>query len=95
MDQLLAWIEPLGPHEFTAAFVSKAMASRRAPATQRFGSPDEAREWIKREAEALGVSVQWIDYSPQFTKDGLLYDLPNYPHSSRLSGRSRPAERPE
>ena len=63
-DKLLAWIESRGPHEFTAAFVSSAMASRRAPATHRFESPDEAREWVNREAEALGVLVEWTA-SPQ------------------------------
>jgi hypothetical protein len=60
-DKFLAWIEPRGPHEFTAVFVSSAMASRRAPATHHFGSPDEARAWVNREAEAIGVPVEWTD----------------------------------
>jgi hypothetical protein len=61
-DKLLAWIRPHG-HGFEAAFVSSAMASRRAPATHRFGSPDEARDWVNREAEALCVPVEWTDFS--------------------------------
>ena len=61
-DKLLAWIEPRGPHEFAAVFVSSAMASRRAPATHRFGSPDAAREWVEREAAALNVPVEWTDF---------------------------------
>ena len=58
-DKFLAWIKSHGPGEFTAVFVSSAVASRRAPATHRFGSPDEARDWVNREAEAIGVPVEW------------------------------------
>jgi hypothetical protein len=60
--KLIAWIEPHGPYKFTAVFVSSAMASRRAPATNHFGSPDEAREWVEREAAALDVPVEWTDF---------------------------------
>jgi len=60
-DKLLAWIETRGPHEFEAGFVSSATTSQRAPATHRFGSPQEAEEWVKREAEALRVPVEWTD----------------------------------
>ncbi len=64
MNTLLAWIETRGPDEFAAAFVSKATASERPPVIRRCRSPEEAREWVKREAEALGVPVEWTDRSP-------------------------------
>jgi hypothetical protein len=61
-DKLLAWIEPRGPHEFAAVFVSSAMASRRAPATNHFSSAGEAKEWVEREAAVLDVPVEWTDF---------------------------------
>jgi hypothetical protein len=60
--RLLACIEP-GEQEFKAAFVSAA-ASRRAPATRRCRSPDEGKQWVEREAEKLGVPVEWTDRLP-------------------------------
>ena len=64
-NKLLAWIEPRSDdQEFTAAFVSVPTASRRAPATYRCASPDEAREWVEVQAAALGIPVEWTDRSP-------------------------------
>ena len=59
---LLACIEPR-EREFEAAFVSAA-ASRRAPATRRCRSPDEGKKWVEREAEKLGVRVEWTNRLP-------------------------------
>jgi hypothetical protein len=61
-DRLLACIEP-SEQEFEAAFVSAA-SSRRAPATRRCRSPDEGRKWVEREAEKLGLRVEWTDRLP-------------------------------
>jgi hypothetical protein len=61
-SKLLAWIEPRGGQEFEAAFV--AAASRRAPATHRCASREEARRWVEREGDALGgVSIEWLEAS--------------------------------
>ena len=66
--KLLAWIESHDGHEFTAAFVS-ALAPRRAPATRRCTSLEEARRWIEQEAEALGrVLIAWADQEPETVK---------------------------
>jgi hypothetical protein len=59
-SRLLAWIEPRDDEAFLAAFVGKPVADRRAPATQLFASPDEARQWIEHEAAALGLPVEWV-----------------------------------
>jgi len=64
-DKLLACIEP-SQQEFEAAFVSAA-ASRRVPATRRCRSLDEGRKWVQREAEKLGVGVEWTDRLPTHT----------------------------
>ena len=64
-NRLIAWIEPESGQEFQAAFVSAAMAARRRPATRRCASPAEARQWVEREAAALGVPVEWTDHSPR------------------------------
>ena len=67
-NKLLAWIEPRNG-ECTAAFVSVLTASRRAPATRRCASVDEARQWVEREAAAFGVPVEWTDLRPRFSRD--------------------------
>ncbi|HSZ92951.1 MAG TPA: hypothetical protein VK822_26645 [Acetobacteraceae bacterium] len=64
-NKLLAWIEPRTGGEYMAAFVSFLTASRRAPATRRCASADEARQWVEHEAAAFGVPVEWTDQSPQ------------------------------
>ena len=58
-ERLLGWVEP---HEdgYLAAFVAKPMAKQRAPATRHFRSPDEARQWVMTEADAVGVPVEWL-----------------------------------
>jgi hypothetical protein len=62
-ERLLGWIEP-NEGGFLAAFVAKSEARRRAPATQQFRSQDEARQWVVREAEAVGAPVEWLTASP-------------------------------
>jgi hypothetical protein len=58
--KLLAWIEPGdNEHEFVAAFVGGDTPDR-APATRLCATPDEAREWVETEADAIGVPVQRI-----------------------------------
>lgn len=68
-DSLLAWIERYGTSEFVGAFVGEGAAPGaipdfpgRAPAMRRCVSPDEAREWIEREAAAFGVPVKWVNH---------------------------------
>jgi hypothetical protein len=69
-NKLLAWIEPRnGGRDYTAAFVSVLTATRRAPATRRCASADEARQWVEREAAAFGVPVEWTDLRPRFSRD--------------------------
>ena len=57
--RLLGWIEPR-EDGYLGAFVAKPEAKRRAPATRRFRSPDEARQWVMQEAHAVGASVEWL-----------------------------------
>ena len=57
--KLLAWIEPQANDEFLAAYVGSA-ATERAPATQICRSSDEARDWVRNEAAALGVPIHWV-----------------------------------
>jgi hypothetical protein len=49
--RLLAWIEP---GEDSSA------ARDRTPATQACATPDEARAWVKTQADDIGVPVEWI-----------------------------------
>lgn len=58
-ERLLAWIEPR-EDACVASFVAKAAARRRAPATRRCASRDEARQWVTKEAEAVHASVEWV-----------------------------------
>jgi len=68
-ERLLGWIESR-EDGYLAAFVAKPEAKRRAPATRQFGSPDEARHWVMKEAHAVGAPVEWLadaiplDHSP-------------------------------
>jgi hypothetical protein len=65
--RLRAWIEkPANRAGVVAAFVGVPPGSdvplRRLPATKHFVSRDEARQWIEREAQAIGgVPVEWVD----------------------------------
>jgi hypothetical protein len=56
---LLAWIEPGKDLTFVAAFVSSG-ARDRTPATQACATRDEARAWVKTQADEIGVPVEWI-----------------------------------
>jgi len=58
-ERLLGWIESR-EDGYLAAFVAKPEAKRRAPATRQFGSPDEARQWVMKEAHAVGAPVEWL-----------------------------------
>jgi hypothetical protein len=62
-QKLLGWIETRGTENFVGAFIGEEAISR-APATQRCSSADEARRWIEDEAEAVGLSVNWLTNSP-------------------------------
>jgi len=57
--RLLAWIESRGT-ECQASFVAESAAKLRTPAMRRFGSPDEARQWVMKEADAVRAPVKWI-----------------------------------
>jgi hypothetical protein len=63
--KLFAWIEPQSDDVFLAAFVGAPAASTRRPATQVCASPDEARQWVERQATALGIPVEWVSVAPQ------------------------------
>jgi hypothetical protein len=58
-ERLLGWIESR-EGGYLAAFVASSEARRRAPATQQFRSPDEARQWVMKEAAAVGAPVEWL-----------------------------------
>jgi len=58
-DTLLAWIEPADGDGVLAAFVASP-ARTRQPATRRFASPDEGRQWVEREAAMLHIPVEWV-----------------------------------
>lgn len=68
---LLAWIKPNSPDEFVAAFVGEGALPGayqdfvgREPATQLCSSPDEARQWVHEQAEALDLPVKWVNEGP-------------------------------
>ena len=65
-SKLVAWIEPRRSGEFSGKFVSEETAAHRAPASCSCASRDEAKQWVEREANALGVSVEWTDRPPPF-----------------------------
>jgi hypothetical protein len=58
-ERLLAWIERR-EGVCLASFVAKSTARQRAPATRRFASQDEARQWVTNEAEAVRAPVEWV-----------------------------------
>lgn len=64
-SKLLAWVEPQSGNEFLAAFVGAPVATKRRPATQLCASPEEAQQWIEREASALGLPVEWVSQAPR------------------------------
>jgi hypothetical protein len=58
--KLLAWIEPGDTEgELVAAFVGGGTPDR-PPVTRLCATPDEAREWVETEADAIGVPVHWV-----------------------------------
>ena len=65
-SKLVAWIEPCGASEFSGKFVSEETAAQRAPASCSCASRDEAKQWVEREADALGVPLEWTDRPPPF-----------------------------
>jgi hypothetical protein len=67
-ESLLAWIEPCDGGEFLGAFVGEGATPGaipnfpgRAPATRRYPSPDEARQWIENEAAAFDLPIKWVN----------------------------------
>ena len=58
-SRLMAWIDQADGDEFAAAYVG-SRAQERLPAVKVCGSPEEAREWVRTEAETLGVAVEWV-----------------------------------
>ena len=64
--KLRAWIDkPEDKQGVVAAFVGVPPGSddpiRRLPATRRCASLTEARQWVEREAQALGgVQIEWV-----------------------------------
>lgn len=71
--QLLAWIEPQGQN-CLASFVAEAAARQRPPAVRRFASPDEARQWVMNEADAVRAPVKWL--AEGAARDGLVANWP-------------------
>jgi hypothetical protein len=67
-NKLLAWVKPHGDRGFLASFVGGA-ATKRPPATQLFGSPDEAHQWIQGEAAQIGAPIEWLNAAPELTED--------------------------
>jgi hypothetical protein len=63
--KLLAWVEHHGEDEFLAAFVAKAAARQRIPATQLCSSQAEAHQWVEDEAAVLDVPVEWVSEAPK------------------------------
>jgi hypothetical protein len=66
--KLRAWIERQPGGKVMAGFVGVAVtpdghmaAASRAPATQICRSPEEARECVEDEANALGLPVEWVE----------------------------------
>ena len=64
-NKLLAWIEPHADDVYRAAFVGKAAAEHRDPATRLCGSIDDARQWVEGEAAAIDVPVEWVNEPPR------------------------------
>jgi hypothetical protein len=62
---LLAWITQSAQERFVAAFVGAGAVHQRAPATQLCSTRDEAEQWVKDEAAALDVSIEWVDPVPR------------------------------
>jgi hypothetical protein len=62
---LLAWITQSAQERFVAAFVGAEALHERAPATQLCSTRDEAEQWVKDEAAALDVSIEWVDAAPR------------------------------
>jgi len=68
---LLAWIKPNSTDQFVAAFVGEGALPGayqdfmgRKPAMQLCSSPDEARQWVEEQAEALDLPVKWVSNGP-------------------------------
>jgi len=57
-DKVLAWLEPRSCG-CLAAFVGGG-APDRQPAARIFPTPEDARDWVEREAAALRAPVEWV-----------------------------------
>lgn len=55
-ESLIAWTSK-DDGDVLAAFV--APNTERQPAMRRCANEDEARAWVKKEADALGLPVEW------------------------------------
>ena len=65
--KLQAWTERDASDRVIAAFIGatdlpsgRSVVADRAPAMQIFSSTETARQWVEREASALGLPVEWI-----------------------------------
>lgn len=68
---IIAWTKDDGAGAVTAAFVGEGTFARRGrnyptrqPAARQCHSMEDARKWVQREAQALGVAVKWLDQAP-------------------------------
>jgi hypothetical protein len=66
--KLRAWIEHYPEDKYLAAFVGvtalpggRMAAAGRPPATHIFSSPSSARQWVEREATAVGLPIEWVE----------------------------------
>jgi hypothetical protein len=62
---LLAWITQSAQERFVAAFVGAGAVHQRAPATELCSTRAEAEQWVKNEAAALDVPIEWVDAAPR------------------------------
>ena len=63
-SKILAWVEPQGDLH-VAAFVAMPVARLRRPAKRTCASPQDAREWVEREADSVGLPVEWVEQAPE------------------------------
>lgn len=58
--KLTAWIEKRADGEVVGAFLGETMDNHRLPARKTCRSPQEAHAWVEREADELGLPVEWV-----------------------------------